>query len=75
MASMEEFARTPEQQARARHMCLDEAARWCHEAQHLRDQAAQQHLPPDVRAGLLCNAWICDDCADYWGAGARECVL
>lgn len=75
MASVEEFARTPEQQAQARQTCLYEAARWRRQAQNLRDQATQQHLPPDVRASLLCNARICDDDADYWGAGAQECVL
>ena len=69
-----DLARTPERQGQARQMCLDEAARWRRQAQHLRDQASQPHPPPDVRAGLLCNARICDNKAEYWEAGARECV-
>lgn len=74
MANVEEFVRTPEKQAQARRMCLGEAARWRGQAGLLRDQACQPHLPPDVRAALLRNARICDDDAEYWEAGARECL-
>ena len=69
---MDEFARTPEQQARDRRLCLERAADWRGQAGHVRDHAAQPHLMPDVRAGLLRNACICDDEAEYWEAGAQE---
>ena len=72
MANMGEFARTPEQQASGRTACLERARDWRLQAGHVREHAAQPHLLPDVRAGLLRNACICDDAAEYWEAGAQE---
>ena len=72
MANPDEFARTPEQQARGRALCLAEADRWRRQAAILRDSTAQAHLTPDDRAAVLRSADRCDGDAAYWEAGARE---
>ena len=73
MANPDEFARTPEQQARGRALCLAEAGRWRGQASILRECAAQACHAPDERAALLCSADLCDGDAAYWENGAREC--
>lgn len=72
MANPDEFARTPEQQARGRALCLAEADRWSRQAAHVREHAAQAHLAQEVSAALLRSAERCDGDAAYWEAGARE---
>ena len=52
MANPDEFARTPEQQARGRALCLAEAGRWRGQASILRECAAQACHAPDERAVL-----------------------
>ena len=73
MANPDEFARTPEQQARGRALCLAEADRWRRQAAILRDCATQAQCTPDACATMLRNAARCDGDAAYWEAGAREC--
>ena len=53
MANPDEFAWTPEQQARGRALCLTEADRWRRQAAQLRECAAQARLAPNERAALL----------------------
>lgn len=75
MASMDEFARTPEQQASGKQACLERAREWRLQAGHVRGHAAQLHLAPDVRAGLLHSADACDAQAAWWEAGAQDYEL
>lgn len=72
---MDEFVRTPEQQASGRKACLERAREWRLQAGHVRGHAAQPHLAPDVRAGLLQSASSCDVQAGWWEACAREYEL
>ena len=74
MANPDEFARTPEQQARGRALCLAEADRWRRQAAMLRDSTAQTHLGANDRAAVLRSADRCDGDAAYWETGARECA-
>lgn len=69
---MDEFARTPEQQASGRRACLERARDWHLQAGHVRAHAAQPHLAPDVRDGLLRSADSCNAQANWWEAGAQE---